>query len=180
MYAVAVDKNQLKKTLGIIAAIAVLAALAVVIGGKLFGGGQPDGAIPGDTAEQREQYLSSLGLEFSRSSTVVEVAVPDEFDERFTEYNEMLRTAGFDLEPHRGETVTKCTYIISNRGDIGTNVNAVLLVRDGCIIAAHLVSVDDGSLHPMVGASQTILPTQNPQPETQPPEDAAETSYPID
>ena len=160
MFAVAVDKGQLKKVLALVAAVAVLAVVVIAVGGRLMGGHAPDG-IPGDTAEKRESYLTSMGLEFSKSSTLVEVAVPEQFDERFAVYNEMPKKAGFDLEPYKGATVQKCTYIVSNRADLGKNVNAVLLVKDGAIVAAHLVSIDDGGLHPLVAAEQTILPADS-------------------
>lgn len=90
MFAVAVDKGQLKKVLALVAAVAVLAVVVIAVGGRLMGGHAPDG-IPGDTAEKRESYLTSMGLEFSKSSTLVEVAVPEQFDERFAVYNEMLK-----------------------------------------------------------------------------------------
>lgn len=158
MYAVAVNKKQLKKTVYIIAAIALLAVIAVFVGDRVWGGND-GGALRGDTAEKREEYLRSVGLEFSRNSSVIEVTVPKEFDESFATYNEMLKTGGFDLAEFKGQKLSKCTYIVTNRTDIGKNVNAVLLVSDGRIVAGHLVSVDDGKVYPLAAASTTILPT---------------------
>ena len=72
-----------------------------------------------------------------------------------------MRRTAFRAIPPKGATVQKCTYIVSNRADLGKNVNAVLLVKDGAIVAAHLVSIDDGGLHPLVAAEQTILPADS-------------------
>lgn len=176
MYAVAVDKRQLKKTLYILAAIAVLAVIAVFVGDRVWGGNK-DGLVRGDTAATREDYLSSIGLEFKKNSSVVEVTVPKEFDKNFTSYNEMLKAAGFDLSEFKGQTLSKCTYIVTNRGDLGKNINAVLLVKDGYIVAGHLVSADDGRLYPLVSVSKTILPNQSPPEEDT---ESSEASYPTE
>ena len=149
----------------------IVVALGIVFGEKLFGGGE--GGLKGDTASEREQYLSSLGLEFTSHSSVVQVTVPKDFDEQFSAYNEMLKESGFDLAPLKGAEVQKCTYVITNRADLGANVNAVLLVCDGRIVAGHLVSVEDGKLHPLSGAQQTILPTDGEKA-------VSEQAYPTD
>ncbi len=187
MYAVSVKKTQLQKTLAILAAVAVLAGMVVFAGTKIFSGDKA-AAIKGDSAAQREEYLSALGLEFAPSSSVAEVAVPAEFDERFAQYNEMLATMGFDLTPLKGETVKKCTYIITNRPDLGANINAVLLVHNGAIVGGHLLCVDDGTMYaldiPQTDASQTILPQTALSDGVEEEENAAqqtlESAYPSD
>lgn len=149
MLAVAVDKKQIKKFAAIGIAVVVLAA-AVAIVARSAGKEEPPAAeIRGETAAEREAYLAALGLEFSRSSTVSQVNVPEEWDERFESYNEMLKTCGFDLTALAGESVTKCTYSISNRTDLGARVFAVLLVKDGIVVGGHLITTDDNAFYPL-------------------------------
>ncbi|MEA4912155.1 MAG: DUF4830 domain-containing protein [Oscillospiraceae bacterium] len=158
MVAASVGKKQVGKGMLLIL-IAVVAVIAVIFFiGKLKGGAGGD-YTDGSTEELRRAYLASLGLELADTSSVADVGVPEEFDERFAQYNELLKTNGFDLEPLRGKTVKKCTYTVTNRSDLALNVQAVLLVYDGSIVGGHLLDVDGGKLYALVdAAAQTILP----------------------
>ncbi len=170
MYAASVGKKQIGK--GMIFALAGLAVLAAVL---LLGGKDNDssvGEIDGSTEETRRSYLSSLGLVLSETSSIADVGVPEQFDERFTEYNEMLKTTGFDLEGYKGKTVKKCTYTVVNREDLGGEVNAVLLLDGNAVVGGHLVNLKSGTLYPLFEATaeeqgetapeteETILPAE--------------------
>ncbi|GEM_PF-49866 len=164
MYAVA---NGSGKRSGVILFLFVaLIAAGIFVFTRL--GAEPQGdaeAIAGETSEQREEYLLSLGIEVEKNSTVSQVTVPKEFDERFTQYNEMLKMTGFDLEPFRGEQVKKCSFKVTNRTELGEDIGAVLLVRDNCVIAGHLIDLATSELFPLFEtetdeAQQTILPTE--------------------
>ena len=164
MFAVAVDKKQLKKTVAVVVAVALLGTAVAVVGAKIAGKAPGGGntTIAGQTAAQREEYLSALGLQYKQSSSVSEAGVPEEFDERFEQYNAMLKQAGFDLEPLKGESVTKCSYVVTNRQDLGKSVYAVLLVKDGVIVGGHLICTEDNSFYPLnqpvAEESSSILP----------------------
>ncbi len=162
MYAASVGKKQVSKTLKIVLGIMAAALVAVVATGKL----KPatESALPdGSSAEKRQEYLLGFGIQVDPTSSVAEVKVPEEFDERFAEYNEMLKTQGFDLEPLKGEAVKKCSYVVVNRPDIGERVTAVVLVKDDSIVAAHLVDEATGRILPLTGvagdAEETLLPS---------------------
>ncbi len=157
MIAASVNKKQIKKTALVLLAIIILIAVIIYAAGLVIGNqGESDiTGIPGETTEQREAYLNSLGYELHNNSTVAEVEVPAEFDERFYAYNEMLKTTGFDLEPFKGETINKCTYIVTNYGDEQTGVSAILLVREGTVIAGHiLIEGETTELAPLFSNSE--------------------------
>lgn len=149
----------------ILAAVVAVIAMIFFIG-KLRGGAGAERA-DGSTEELRRAYLAALGLELGDTSSVADVGVPEEFDERFAGYNELLKTNGFDLEPLRGKTVKKCTYTVLNRGDLGLDVQAVLLVYDGDIVGGHLLDVNGGKIHALADTAQTILPVDEAADETQ-------------
>ena len=95
----------------------VLALLAVVTFGL---SGHQDAlraqaaAVGGDDA-RRVAYLQELGYETEPKWTQVrEIALPKEFDEAFSDYNELQLQAGFDLSPYRGRRVKCWTYTVLN------------------------------------------------------------------
>lgn len=152
MYAASVGKKQIGK--GMIFAVVGLAVLILVLLlGK--GGGESAGdTIDGSTEELRREYLTSLGLVLSETSSLADVGVPEQFDERFTEYNAMLKSTGFDLEGYKGKAVKKCTYSVVNREDLGGEISAVLLIDKDKIIGGHLVNLKSGELYPLFEASE--------------------------
>ncbi len=184
MVAASVGKKQVGKTVLTAVVLVALVLAAIFVVGRIRGGGS-DEKIAGDTAEQREEYLRGIGLAVDPTSSVAEVKVPEEFDERFTEYNAMLQTTGFDLSGLRGETVKKCTYTVTNRPELSDNLSAVLLIHKGEIVAGHLLDVGTGMLYPLFEvnepAQETILPVPQPeQPEPETEETLAEAAYPTD
>ena len=152
MVTASVNKKQLGKSL-LAAAVAVGLIAGGILGMKKWRAGDDASAIPGATNEERVAYLESFGYQLDAHSTVSEVAVPDSFDARFTEYNEMLRTLGFDLEPLRGKAVKKCSYTVTAGAPRSGNLTAVLLVYDGEIVGGHLLD----------SALQRIYPLFEPQ-----------------
>ena len=196
MVAASVGKKQIGKTMLTVLIVAIAAVAVVVVIGKVKEKKEAAGAA-GETGEQREEYLRSVGLQVDTTSSVAEVKVPQEFDDRFTQYNAILAPTGFDLSGLRGETVMKCTYRVTNRSDLGENISAVLLVHGGRIVGGHLLDTDTGALYPLFGeieqpaqqeAQETILPsaetTQGTAAQTAEPsaETAAlpESAYPSD
>lgn len=200
MIAASVDKRQIKKTGLAIIAIALLALTAVYAAGRLREArpAAGNGGISGATDEERAAYLLSLGYETGGKSYVTEVAVPKEFDERFTEYNEMLKAQGFDLEPLKGENVRKCVYTVLNAPDETVSTSAVLLVYEDKIAAGHLLEEGDTTrilpLFEAAGeapakegeaseeeAAFSILPEEPEEAAVKPEEpEVEETAFPID
>ena len=98
------------------------------------------------TAEQRKEYLASLGWEFD-SESAKEITIPKQFNEVYNNYNSVLKKQGFDLEEHCGKTATLYTYNITNYGG-EDDIIADLIVSDGILIGADLCnpSADHGFL----------------------------------
>lgn len=101
-----------------------------------------------ETDVQREEYLTSLGWEFNTPCEEKEVQIPQEFNDTYTDYNEIQKTQGFDLEKYKGQTVTVYTYNITNYAGYENRncVYANLLVCGGVLIGGDVcsTSVSDG------------------------------------
>ena len=101
-----------------------------------------------ETDAQREEYLTSLGWEFNIPCEEKEVQIPQEFNDTYTDYNEIQKTQGFDLEKYKGQTVTVYTYNITNYAGYENRdcVYANLLVCGGVLIGGDVcsTSVSDG------------------------------------
>lgn len=101
-----------------------------------------------ETDAQREEYLTSLGWEFNTPCEEKEVQIPEEFNDTYTDYNEIQKTQGFDLEKYKGQTVTVYTYNITNYAGYENRdcVYVNLLVYGGVLIGGDVcsTSVSDG------------------------------------
>ncbi len=76
---------------------------------------------------------------------VVEFTIPMEFNEVYTRYNELLKTAGYDLSPYKGKLCKRYTYLIPSR-----NARANILVYEGEIIGGDISSITlDGIMIPI-------------------------------
>ena len=185
MLAATVGKKQIGKTAIKLGALAVLVVIAVFVVNKYGSAQDAAGALAGKTAEQREEYLLSRGIQVDPDSSVAQVEVPQEFDERFMSYNETLKSDGFDLAPLKGEAVKKCTYTVTNKPELGEDISAVLLVKDDKIVAGHLLNNATGEICSLGCTQQqsveTILPQQPPleQPE-EPEEPVSADAYPTE
>ncbi len=178
MVAKSVDKQGIKKTAVTLVLLAIVAGAAIIGIRAVKDTGVSTAGIPAGTTEERENYLAGIGLQVDTRSTVAEVEVPQEFDERFQDYNVMQQAMGFDLEPLKGQRLTKCVYTVTNREDLGAMVSAVLLVKDGQLVGGHLLVDETGEILPLFEVQlpetqpeqdpglETILPVEDPVEQT--------------
>ena len=92
-------------------------------------------------AEERsvvEAFLTACGYESPEYLFENEITVPKHWNDVYTSYNELQRQQGFDLTPYKGKPAKEYVYFVDD------TLNAVVLLSDGRIIAAH-VSECDGS-----------------------------------
>ena len=76
---------------------------------------------------------------------VVEFTIPTEFNEVYSRYNELLKTAGYDLSPYKGKTCKRYTYLIPSQ-----NARANIIVYDGKIIGGDISGITlDGIMIPI-------------------------------
>ena len=75
-------------------------------------------AIRAGTNEERIAYLRSLGWEVEPTPILEqEITMPKDFPDVLTQYNELQRQQGFDLEEYAGKKLTLYTYRITNHPD---------------------------------------------------------------
>ena len=76
---------------------------------------------------------------------VVEFTIPAEFNEVYSRYNELLKTAGYDLAPYKGKLCKRYTYLIPSQ-----NARANIIVYNGEIIGGDISSITlDGIMIPI-------------------------------
>lgn len=97
---------------------------------------------------QRQEFISSLGWEVSGEyDTCRIVIIPEEFDEVYTDYNEIQKQQGFDLEEYKGRTVEIYSYPVYNY-DGAKNVMMNLMICDGTLIGGDVCCTElDGFMH---------------------------------
>ena len=83
-----------------------------------------------------ERFLTSCGYSSIEFLFQTEVTVPKNWNDIYTEYNELQRQQGFDLVPYKGETVEEYVYFVND------TLNATVLVSEQKIIAAHVANCD--------------------------------------
>lgn len=155
MFVVSIKSEKLKKILAV-----CLVCVFAVIGGVVYVSmteAVPASSIGGivmkaDTAEERIAFFSQFGWEISEDPVEVkEVIIPAEFDETYTEYNELQKTQGLDLEPFKGVRVKAWCYEIKNYPGYENADNLIhgnILVYDGVVIGGDVGSTElDGFMH---------------------------------
>lgn len=91
------------------------------------------------TADDRVKFLSQFGWEIDPDPLDVrEVTIPGEFDEVFSDYNDIQKPLGFDLERYKGCNVKKYSYSVTNYPDGVRNVRATLLIAGGRVIGGDI------------------------------------------
>lgn len=104
---------------------------------------------------ERIAFLAQFGWTVQEDPYEVrELIIPEEFNDVYTNYNEIQKEQGFDLEQYQGVRVKRWTYVVTNYpGYESTEViHANLLVLDGKVIGGDIGSVElDGFMHGFKG-----------------------------
>lgn len=161
MFVYSVKTSKSKIAALVIALVAIIVAIAVVIG-KTDTPAAKDSQInhKAENAEQRAAFLSQFGWKFTPDPVeVTEVIVPSDFSKGYTEYAEMNKAAGFDLEPYKGLRAKRWTYDILNYPGYENKtgyIQANLLIYDGRVIGGDICSLEQGGfLHSFEVPAQT-------------------------
>lgn len=101
------------------------------------------------TEQDRLDYLEHFGWQVSPDPTSVEeLMMPEEFDQRYQEYLLLQSGQGFDLTQYTGKRVKRYTYQILNYPTGETGVSLHLLVYKHTVIGGEVLSPTlDGFLH---------------------------------
>ncbi len=148
IYSFKTTKNKLA---AIILAVIIAAAAVTVIFIKKDSAPVNNGPLisySAESAAQRAAFLSQFGWKISEDPVEVsEVIIPSEFDAGYTQYNEIQKLQGLDLEPYMGMRAKRWTYDILNypgyEGKTGY-IRANLIVFDGRIIGGDVCSLEQG------------------------------------
>lgn len=105
-------------------------------------------ACTAETSEQRISFLKTFGWEINANPTEVrEIIIPLEFTDVYTNYNDIQKKQGFDLEQYKGKRVKLWTYEVKNYPN-QPDVYANMLIYDGNVIGGDICSVElSGFMH---------------------------------
>ena len=147
VYSVKTSKSKIAVMIAAIIAIG-LAVFAVM--DKADSPAATDSALnlKAESAEQRAAFLSQFGWKFSQDPVeVTEVIIPSDFSLGYTEYAEMNKESGFDLEPYKGMRAKRWTYDILNYPGYENKqgyIQANILVYNGIVIGGDICSLEQG------------------------------------
>lgn len=136
----------------------IFLALTVLLGILFAGDKVSDIAVDGrnltliSNSEDVLSFISSLGWEVDENPMEVrEVVIPEVFDDVYSNYNDIQRSQGFDLQKYAGRRVKRWTYVIRNYPETKPEDDFIrinILVCDERIIGGDVCSIKlDGFMH---------------------------------
>ena len=142
-------KVDFKKILIALAAVAgVILALILLLGGR---SSAPTGATSVAGNDGRVDFLKSLGWEVSASPVESgQVRIPKDQKPIFTRYNDLQKSAGYDLSQYADKTVMRYVYKVNNYPGTTEPVYATLLVYKDQIIGGDITdTAAQGAMRPL-------------------------------
>ena len=131
-------KVDIKKVIAALAAVAgVIVVLILLLGG---GNSSTTTAAPSVAGNDgRVQFLKNLGWDVNASPAESgQVRIPQSENQIFSRYNDLQKSAGYDLSAYAGKTVMRYVYKISNYPNATEPVYATLLVYKDKIIGGDI------------------------------------------
>ena len=142
-------KVDFKKILIALAAAAgVILALILMLGGK---SSAPAAATSVAGNDGRVAFLQSLGWEVSASPVESgQVRIPKDQKPIFARYNDLQKSAGFDLSQYADKTVMRYVYKVNNYPSATEPVYATVLVYKDQIIGGDITdTAAQGAMRPL-------------------------------
>jgi hypothetical protein len=113
---------------------------------EAFGNRQERRSNAAKTNEERVAFLASYGWEVDpQALEILEVVIPEKFDEVYAAYNDMQKSQGFDLSGNAGRRVKRYAYRITNYPGTNDPVRAHILVYRDRVIGGDICSEIAGS-----------------------------------
>ena len=152
-----------KIAIGLIAAIGVIIAAIVLLGGG--NDTAPTAAPAVSDNDGRVQFLAGLGWEVSTSPTESgQVRIPREQSQVYQRYNALQKASGYDLSPYAGKAVMRYVYQINNYPNATEPVYATLLVYKNQIIGGDITdTAAKGSIQGLQQATGQLSESTVPQ-----------------
>lgn len=169
MFVYSVKTSKSKIAALVIAIIAVVIAIAVLMSGEKEPAAN-DSAVnyKASNSAERKAFLSQFGWKISDDPVEIsEVIIPEDFDAGYSEYAEINKAQGLDLEPYKGMRAKRWTYDVLNYPGLenlkGT-VQANLLIYDGRVIGGDICSLEQGGFLHGFEFPQAAVPQTTAQP----------------
>ncbi len=154
MFVFSLKAENVKKAAAVIVAVALILTCAYLL---LMKGEKSKDAVKNgistkaENAEDRIAFISQFGYEVNEEPLKVEeVIIPEEFDEKYSEYNEIQKKQSFDLEKYKGCRVKKWTYEVTNYTGYENESSVIeinLLVYNSLVVGADIQCLEqDGFL----------------------------------
>lgn len=135
---------KLKKTAAVLGYV-LLALLAVFVALFVFNRAMKPKGIILATEQDQVNFLSELGWETSPVAIDCRsVVIPEDWNDVYTQYNELQIQQGFDLSKYKGASAEIYTYEIYNYGERRPNVVANLVICDSKLIAGDVCCTELG------------------------------------
>ena len=148
-------KVNIKKVLIALAAAAgVILALILLLGG---GNSSQQTSAPSIASNDgRIQFLQNLGWQVHASPAESgQVRIPTEQNQIFTRYNDLQKSAGYDLSQYAGKTVMRYVYKVTNFPGATEPVYATLLVYKDQVIGGDITdTAAKGTMQALVNRNQ--------------------------
>lgn len=152
-------KVDIKKVIAALAAVVgVIIALILLLGGGDSSSPTAAPSVAGN--DGRIQFLKNLGWEVSASPVESgQVRIPKEQNQVFSRYNDLQKSAGYDLSQYGGKTVMRYVYKVNNFPGATEPVYATLLVHKNQIIGGDITNTAaNGTMQALTKLSQTPTP----------------------
>ncbi len=170
MFIISLKSDKVKKLFALFVAL-----ILTLIGGVVYVSTQ--GTVPVSNiggidmkafdAMGRTAFLSQFGWKINPDPVEVkEIVIPEEFDDVYSEYNEIQKQQGLDLEIYKGVRVKHWSYEVLNYPGYENSDGAIranLLIYEGIVIGGDISNITlDGFMHTFFIPSEesTALSTQ--------------------
>ncbi|NLY43090.1 MAG: DUF4830 domain-containing protein [Clostridiaceae bacterium] len=94
------------------------------------------------TNKDRVNFLKQFGWDVEEQPIeIMEVQIPQEFDEVYKNYNEIQKEVGLDLEKYKGKRVKRYTYrVLNHPSGKDVEVRANILIYKNRVIAGDIMT----------------------------------------
>ncbi len=151
MFVYSVKPRQIKLTFLIIFIVMTVLSLLILSQDSQQTGKGSEINIKASDHSERMAFISQYGWQVDEEpAEVMEIIIPETFDETYTAYNEIQKNQGFDLSLFAGNRLKRWSYIVKNYEGYENKdcIRINLLVRDGIVVGGDVCSVEiDGFMH---------------------------------
>jgi hypothetical protein len=105
--------------------------------------------VSGKTNEDRVGFITSYGWEVEEDpAEIMEVIIPEEFDEVYLQCNNIQKAQGCNLEDYAGKRCKRYAYTVTNYPGTDQPIRANLLIYKNKVVGGDICSLDaNGFIH---------------------------------